>query len=120
MKHKNCIVTFSKCIHSRESPTNRCQGVILAEFIMGIKQCLKYEVYPLQVIDQLVIQRSRNEFLTMALEVELRRHHKINHILTSLHTHLNYEYNHWTKRMVWVRPNCRFQNLVVSCVLLSW
>lgn len=42
-----------------------------------------------KVITELVKQRSRNEFLTMALEVELRKHRELHHILTALHSQLH-------------------------------
>ena len=53
-----------------------------------------------QVISQLVIQRSRNEFLTMALEVELRRHRELHHLLTSVYTKLQKQYTELHKRLV--------------------
>ncbi|WAR23282.1 HAUS3-like protein [Mya arenaria] len=54
-----------------------------------------------KVIRHLVVQRSRNEFLTMALEVELRAHREIHHILTSLYAQLSSQFQLWQARMVW-------------------
>ncbi|KAH3849262.1 hypothetical protein DPMN_091658, partial [Dreissena polymorpha] len=47
-----------------------------------------------KVITQLIVQRSRNEFVTMALELELRQHREIHHLLTSLFSQLQ---NHLTQ-----------------------
>lgn len=52
-----------------------------------------------KVINELVKQRSRNEFVTMALEVELRRHRELHHILTSLHTQLHNQHVQYQGRM---------------------
>ncbi|XP_053393932.1 HAUS augmin-like complex subunit 3 [Mercenaria mercenaria] len=52
-----------------------------------------------KVINELVKQRSRNEFVTMALEVELRRHRELHHVLTSLHTQLHNQHVQYQARM---------------------
>ncbi|XP_060551458.1 HAUS augmin-like complex subunit 3 [Ruditapes philippinarum] len=52
-----------------------------------------------KVINELVKQRSRNEFVTMALEVELRRHRELHHVLTSLHTQLHKQHVQYQARM---------------------
>ena len=54
----------------------------------------------LQVINHLIVQRARNEFVSMALEAELREHREMQHILTSLHTQLETHYDAWKARMV--------------------
>ncbi|KAL4226899.1 HAUS augmin-like complex subunit 3 [Mactra antiquata] len=42
-----------------------------------------------KVIGELVRQRSRNEFITMLLEIELRKHREIHHIMMSLYKQLH-------------------------------
>ncbi|KAK3601506.1 hypothetical protein CHS0354_027652 [Potamilus streckersoni] len=52
-----------------------------------------------QVIGHLVQQRSRNEFLTMAYEVESRNHREINHLLTVVHQTLEVQLEAFKKRL---------------------
>ena len=73
-----------------------------------------------QVINQLIVQRSRNEFLTMALEVELRLHHKTYHILSSLYTLLNKQCVQWQGRMVGNSLKLGYFNDTVKLWLLLW
>lgn len=52
-----------------------------------------------KVINELIKQRSRNEFVTMSLEVELRQHRELHHILTSLYTQLYDQYVQYQGRL---------------------
>ena len=71
-------------------------------------QSLLYMIYflPQQVIQELVSQRSRNEFLTMAYEVEDRGHRETHRLLTALNMLLKKQVQGQQHRMV--------------CILTQW
>lgn len=52
-----------------------------------------------QVLNQLILQRSRNEFLTMAYEVEARNHRDINRLLTAVKQLLHVQLKSFKDRM---------------------
>lgn len=51
-----------------------------------------------QVVNQLIIQKSRHEFLTMAYEVEARNHKDVHRFLTMISTQLSAQISAWLDR----------------------
>ncbi|XP_048255738.1 HAUS augmin-like complex subunit 3 isoform X1 [Haliotis rufescens] len=59
-----------------------------------------------QLIDQLVVQRARNEFLTMAYEIESRNHRDIHRLLTAVRRTLEQNLTDWRERQKAMEDPC--------------
>ncbi|XP_046554290.1 HAUS augmin-like complex subunit 3 [Haliotis rubra] len=59
-----------------------------------------------QLIGQLVVQRARNEFLTMAYEIEARNHRDIHRLLTAVRKTLQQNLTEWRDRQKAMEDPC--------------
>ncbi|XP_060080706.1 HAUS augmin-like complex subunit 3 [Ylistrum balloti] len=82
-----------------ESTSSQVARILTGDYNLKLSRQDYFVCNQDQVISELVRQRSRNEFLTMAFEVETQGHRDTHRLLTAIRQQLQLQLHSWSSRM---------------------
>lgn len=83
----------------RENTASQVSRILTGDYNLKLSRQDYFVSKQDQLIQQLILQRSRNEFLTVAFEVEARGHRDLHRLLTATRQRLQLQLNSWKERM---------------------